>query len=83
MSKVSTLHELIMADIRENNARADWQRNQPDRRTLKQKLHPKRRRPNRKRDYRRDKVLLKLCDIQMKFMINEAINEAINETNDE
>ena len=76
MSKASTLHELIMADIRESNARADWQRNQPDRRTLKQKLHPKRRRPNRKRDYRRDKVLLKLCDIQMKFMIKEAMNEA-------
>ena len=40
---------------------------------------PKSRRPNRKRDYRRDKVLLKLCDIQMKFMIKEAMNE----TNDE
>lgn len=79
MSKPSTLLQLIMADIRENNSRAGWQRNQPDRRTLKQKLHPKRRRPNRKRDYRRDRVLLKLCDIQMKFIIKEAMNE----TNDE
>lgn len=79
MSKASTLLQLIMADIREDNARAGWQKNQPDRRALKQKLQPKRRWPNRKRDYRRDKVLLKLCDIQMKFMIKEAMNE----TNDE
>lgn len=66
MRKASTLHQLIMADIRESNARDRWQQNQPDLRTLKQKLHPKQRRPNRKRDYRRDRVLLKLCDIQMK-----------------
>lgn len=79
MSKASTLHQLIIADIRESNARADWQRNQPDRRTLKQKLHPKCKRPNRKRDYRRDRVLLKLCDIQMKFIIKEAMNEANGE----
>ncbi|HBU8799220.1 TPA: hypothetical protein MDE43_004772 [Klebsiella pneumoniae] len=78
MSKASTLHQLIMADIRENNARANWQRNQPDYRTLEQKLHPKRKRPNRKRDYRRDGVLLKLCDIQMKFIIKEAMNETNN-----
>lgn len=74
MSKASTLHQLIMADIRESNARCDRKKNQPDRRTLKQMLNPK-----KKRDYRRDKVLLKLCDIQMKFMIKEAMNE----TNDE
>lgn len=79
MSKASTLHELIMADIRENNARDRWQRSQPDRRTLWQKIHPKRRRLNRKRDYRRDKVLLKLCDIQMKFMIKEVMSEANDE----
>nr|DAH53638.1 MAG TPA: hypothetical protein [Caudoviricetes sp.] len=64
MSKASTLLQLIMADIRESNARDKWQQNQPDRRTLKQMLHPK-----KKRDYRRDRVLLKLCDIQMKFFI--------------
>ena len=79
MSKSSTLLQLIMADIREDNARHKWQKNQPDRRTLKQMLHTKFRRPGIKRDYRRDKVLLKLCDIQMKFMIKEAMNE----TNDE
>ena len=73
MSKASTLHELIMADIRENNARARWQRNQPDRRTLKQKLHPKRRRQNRKRDYRRDRVLRKLCNIQVKYMMEKVV----------
>lgn len=69
MSKASTLHQLIMADIRESNARADWQKNQPDRRALKQMLHTKCRRPGIKRDYRRDKILRKLCDIQMKFFI--------------
>ena len=64
MSKASTLLQLIMADIREDNARSDRQRNQPDRRTLMQILHPK-----KKRRYRRDRVLRKLCDIQMKFFI--------------
>lgn len=64
MSKPSTLLQLIMADIREDNARCAWQKNQPDRRTLKQMLNPK-----KKRDYRRDRVLRKLCDIQMKFFI--------------
>ena len=69
MSKPSTLLQLIMADIREDNARAAWQKNQPDRRTLKQMLHTKCRRPGIKRDYRRDRVLRKLCDIQMQFFI--------------
>lgn len=64
MSKASTLLQLIMADIRESNARGAWKKNQPDRRTLKQMLNPK-----KKRDYRRDRVLRKLCDIQMKFFI--------------
>lgn len=73
MRKASTLLQLIMADIREGNARDKRQRNQSDYRTLKQRLHPKRRRPNRKRDYRRDKVLIKLCDIQMKFMIKKVM----------
>lgn len=64
MSKPSTLLQLIMADIREDNARCAWKKNQPDHRTLKQMLNPK-----KKRDYRRDRVLRKLCDIQMKFFI--------------
>lgn len=75
MSKASTLLQLIMADIRESNARCDRQKNQPDHRTLMQMLHPK-----KKRDYRRDRVLRKLCDIQMKFFI---VNGLKNETNDE
>nr|DAE56118.1 MAG TPA: hypothetical protein [Caudoviricetes sp.] len=74
MSKASTLLQLIMADIRESNARCDRQKNQPDRRTLMQMLHPK-----KKRDYRRGRVLRKLCDIQMKFIIKEAVNEANDE----
>ena len=64
MSKASTLLQLIMADIRESNARCEWRKNQPDRRTLMQMLYPK-----KKRCYRRDRVLRKLCDIQMKFFI--------------
>jgi hypothetical protein len=71
MSEASTLHQLIMADIRENNARARWQRNQPDRRTLKQMLHTKCSRPGIKRDYRRDRVLRKLCNIQVKYMMEK------------
>ncbi|QYW02901.1 hypothetical protein [Klebsiella phage ZCKP8] len=71
MSKASTLLQLIMADIREDNARARWQKNQPDRRTLKQMLHTKCRRPGIKRDYRRDRVLRKLCSIQVKYMMEK------------
>ena len=71
MSKSSTLLQLIMADIREDNARARWQRNQPDRRTLKQMLRTKFGRPGIKRDYRRDRVLRKLCNIQVKYMMEK------------
>lgn len=71
MSKASTLLQLIMADIREDNARAEWQRNQPDRRTLKQMLRTSFGRPGIKRDYRRDRVLRKLCNIQVKYMMEK------------
>nr|DAF74716.1 MAG TPA: hypothetical protein [Caudoviricetes sp.] len=71
MSKASTLLQLIVADIREDNARHKWQKNQPDRRTLKQMLHTKCRRPGIKRDYRRDRVLRKLCNIQVKYMMEK------------
>lgn len=71
MSKASTLLQLIIADIREDNARAGWQRNQPDRRTLKQILRTKFGRPGIKRDYRRDRVLRKLCNIQVKYMMEK------------
>lgn len=69
MSKASTLLDLIMADIRESNARNRWQRNQCDYRTLRQIIRATVGR--KKRMYRRDRVLHKLCDIQMKFMIKE------------
>ncbi len=71
MSKASTLLQLIMADIREDNARAGRQKNQPDRRTLKQMLRTKFGRPGIKRDYRRDRVLRKLCNIQVKYMMEK------------
>ena len=71
MTKASTLLQLIMADIREDNARVGWQRNQPDRRTLKQMLRTKFGRPGIKRDYRRDRVLRKLCNIQVKYMMGK------------
>nr|DAD75118.1 MAG TPA: hypothetical protein [Siphoviridae sp. cthqG28] len=73
MRKASTLLQLIMADIREDNARASWQKNQPDRRTLKQMLHTKCRRPGIKRNYRRDRVLRKLCNIQAKYMMGKVV----------
>lgn len=71
MSKASTLHDLIMADIRESNARMRWRRNQRDHRTLKQMIRASV--GQKKRMYRRDRVLRKLCDIQMKFMIKKVI----------
>ena len=71
MSKASTLLQLIMADIREDNARHEWQKNQPDRRALKQMLRTKCRRTGIKRDYRRDRVLRKLCNIQVKYMMEK------------
>lgn len=71
MSRASTLLQLIMADVREDNARHEWQKNQPDRRTLKQMLRASFGRPGIKRDYRRDRVLRKLCNIQVKYMMEK------------
>lgn len=71
MSKSSTLFDLIMADIRESNARMRWRRNQRDHRTLKQMI---REIVGRKKCvYRRDRVLRKLCDIQMKFILKKVM----------
>ena len=63
--------QLIMADVMEDNARHEWQKNQPDRRTLKQMLRASFGRPGIKRDYRRDRVLRKLCNIQVKYMMEK------------
>ena len=71
MSRSSTLLQLIMADVREDNARHEWQKNQPDRQTLKQMLRASFGRPGIKRDYRRDGVLRKLCNIQVKYMMEK------------
>lgn len=71
MSKSSTLFDLIMADIRESNARNRRLRNQRDHRTLRQIIRASV--GQKKRIYRRDKVLRKLCDIQMKFMIKKVM----------
>jgi hypothetical protein len=71
MSRASTLLQLIMADVREDNARHEWQKNQPDRRTLKQMLRASFGRPGIKRDYRRDRVLRKPCNIQVKYMMEK------------
>lgn len=71
MIRASTLLQLIMADVREDNARHEWQKNQPDRRTLKQMLRASFGRPGIKRDYRRDRVLRKLCNIQVKYMMEK------------
>ena len=72
MSKASTLLDLIMADIRESNARNERRRNQRRHQEVGQRAVRRIIRElfgqNRRR-YRRDRVLRKLCDIQMKFMI--------------
>lgn len=75
MSKASTLFDLIMADIRESNARNDRSRNQRRDevglravRRMIQELFGR-----NKRRYRRDRVLRKLCDIQMKLMIKQVM----------
>lgn len=73
MSKSSTLLDLIMADIRESNARNERRRNQrrDDVGLRAVRLMIRELFGQNRRRYRRDKVLLKLCDIQMKFMMEK------------
>lgn len=70
MRKFSTIHELVLADIRELNARSKKRRNQREsyatRDFIKQISQS-----NKRNSYRRDRVLLRLCDLNMKKILKD------------
>ena len=72
MRKFSTIHELVLADIRELNARSKKERNQRESHAPRDFI--KRISQNNKRNsYRRDRVLLRLCDLNVKKILKEMI----------
>lgn len=70
MRKFSTTHELVLADIRELNARNKKPRNQLQditfRTLLKQSMRSK-----KEWRYRRDRVLIKLCKLNMNKILKD------------
>ena len=70
MRKFSTLVDLILADIRESNARNKRSRNQKQditfRTLLKQSMRSK-----REWRYRRDRVLIRLCKLNMNKILKD------------
>ena len=70
MRKFSTLVDLILADIRESNARDEKSRNQRQditfRTLLKQSMRSK-----KEWRYRRDRVLIRLCKLNMNKMLKD------------
>lgn len=64
MRKFSTLVDLIIADIREYNARNKKSRNQRQDITFRTLLK-KSMRSKKERRYRRDRVLIRLCKLNM------------------
>lgn len=70
MRKFSTLFDLIIADIRESNARNKKSRNQRQditlRTLLKQSIRGK-----KEWRYRRDRVLIKLCKLNMNKILKD------------
>lgn len=70
MRKFSTLVDLILADIRESNARNKKSRNQRQditfRTLLKQSMRSK-----KEWRYRRDRVLIKLCKLNMNKILKD------------
>lgn len=70
MRKFSTLFDLIIADIRESNARNKKSRNQRQditfRTLLKQPMRGK-----KEWRYRRDRVLIKLCKLNMNKILKD------------
>lgn len=70
MRKFSTLFDLIIADIRESNARNKKSRNQRQDITfstlLKQSMRGK-----KEWRYRRDRVLIKLCKLNMNKILKD------------
>lgn len=70
MRKFSTLVDLILADIRESNARNKRSRNQRQditfRTLLKQSMRSK-----KEWSYRRDRVLIRLCKLNMNKILKD------------
>lgn len=70
MRKFSTLVDLILSDIRESNARNKKSRNQRQditfRTLLKQSMRSK-----KEWRYRRDRVLIRLCKLNMNKMLKD------------
>lgn len=70
MRRFSTLVDLILADIRESNARNKKSRNQRQditfRTLLKQSMRSK-----KEWRYRRDRVLIKLCKLNMNKILKD------------
>ena len=70
MRKFSTIHELVLADIRELNARSKNRRNQRQditfRTLLKQSMRNK-----KEWRYRRDRVLIRLCKLNMNKILKD------------
>lgn len=70
MRKFSTIHELVLADIRELNARS--KKHGKQRKSYATRDFIKQISQNNKRNsYRRDRVLLRLCDLNMKKIIKD------------
>ena len=70
MRKFSTLIDLILADIRESNARNKKSRNQGQDITFRTLLK-KSMRGKKEWRYRRDRVLIKLCKLNMNKILKD------------
>ena len=70
MRKFSTLVDLILADIRESNARNKKARNQRQDIAFRTLLKQSMRNKNEWR-YRRDRVLIRLCKLNMNKMLKD------------
>lgn len=70
MRKFSTLVDLILADIRESNARNKKSRNQRQDITFRTLLKQSMRNESEGR-YRRDRVLIRLCKLNMNKMLKD------------
>ena len=70
MRKFSTLVDLILADIRESNARNKRERNQRQDITFRTLLKQSMRNKNEWR-YRRDRVLIRLCKLNMNKILKD------------
>lgn len=71
MSKCSTIHQLVMADIRESNARNKKSRNQKNWYGGIGFLKSMFLLQTSKNHYRRDRVLRRLCDLNMNKLVKE------------